>query len=157
MDKVQSHEEVLEKNGKGGNVELDAMEVLLDVSSRQSITEEIVLKRRGKGNFKVKIRAIGGDEYKDIQDQCTTRIRDRKAGGMRSEFDGRKSQKLVVLACVIEPNLTDHSLLAAYKVNATVPEDIIDLAFLPGEVDFLAESILELSGYTDEVLEKVKA
>lgn len=144
------------KPSKPGMVELDPMEILLDVPARQNITEEVNITRRDK-KFKVKIRAIGGEEYRNIQDQCTTRIVDRKRGGLRTEFDQRKSQRLVILNCVSEPNLRDKKLLDAYNVRPEDEDAIVDRAFLPGEVDYLAECILELSGYTEEVLEKVKA
>lgn len=149
--------EIVHSNGaiKGG-IELDAMETLLDVPSRQHIEETVILNRRGKGKMKFKVRAIGGEEYKDIQEQCTQRVRNRRGGGMTTEFDARKSQRLVVLACVLEPSLKDKKLMEAYNVPADQPELVVDRALLPGEVDLLSESILDLSGYTDEVLEKVK-
>lgn len=154
---INKEEEKLE-SGENGRVELDAMELLLDTTSRKNITEILTLNtRKGKPSLRIKIRAIGGEEYKDIQEQCTDRYRDRKSGNMRSEFDGRKSQRLVIMTCVLEPNLKDDRLLKAYDVSSASPEDVVDKAFLPGETDYIAESILELSGYNEEVLAKVKA
>lgn len=161
MEKLERHEEIVESNGSG-NIEMDTMETLLDVSARQNIEENITIKRPNRKTgketvLKFKIRAISGEEYKRYQEQATTRIRDRKAGGVRTEFDYRKSQRLVVYNCVVSPDLKNKKLADAYNVNDMEPEMIVEKALLPGEIDYLAEWILEISGYTEEVLEKVKA
>lgn len=154
-------EDKVESNGHGkGVIEVDAMEVLLDVPSRQNIETTVSLTRRtndgGKKRFVVAVKAIGGDRYKDIQEQCTERRHNRRTGTITQEFDARKSQKLVILECVTKPDLRDAKLQGAYNVNASIPEDIVDKVFLPGEIDKLSDEILDISGYNEEVLDKVK-
>lgn len=49
--------------------------------------------------------------------------------------------------CCVEPNLKDSELQEAYA--CTVPTDIVDILFLPGEVASLSLEIAKLAGYGD--------
>lgn len=154
-------EEIVKGNGaKAGVVELDAMSVFLDVTSRRDVTDTIYITRRrpGQGSvrFPIKIRSLEGDRYKQIQEQCTTRTRNRRTNQTTSEFDGLKSQKITIMECVVEPDLKDPKLLSAHGISVHMPEDIVDAVFLPGEKDLISDEILDLSGYNEEVLARAK-
>lgn len=145
-----------ENKAQAATTELDPLEVLLDVNARQNIVEEVVLTRKGKGPFRVKIQAIQGKVYDEIQDKATTTKQNRRTQQMVKEQDNRMLRRLVVLEGVLEPNLREPRLLEAYGIAKGKEEFIVDAAFLPGEVDVLGDRILTLSGYTDDLIDVTK-
>lgn len=138
--------------------EVDALEILLDVEARENLTEHVVITRHmstGDKKFKIKIRAINGDEYQKIQNYATSEIRSRRSGIVR-DTDIRKVRRMVVLSGVIEPNLKDEKFLEKWHVTKSLAEEVVDKAFLPGEVDKLFDRIATLSGFDDELEDTLK-
>ncbi len=136
-------------------VEVDPMEMLLDSESRRDLHDFVSLRRKNK-SFKVKIRAIDGDTYDKLQEDATTTKQNRRTQAVVRETDFRMVRRLVVLHGVIEPDLFNEDLLKKYNVDKGAEYNVVDKAFLPGEVDKIAERVLTLSGYDEEFVELAK-
>lgn len=63
------------------------------------------------------------------------------------EIDG--SDELLLLECIIEPNLKDTALLEAY--GCLEPTDIIGKLFDAGEIPGLGRNVMELAGYGRDI------
>jgi hypothetical protein len=60
----------------------------------------------------------------------------------------------ILLAGVVEPNLKDAGLLGKY--GAATPAELVKKLLQPGEIDTIAKTIEQLSGYRVTVLEEIK-
>ena len=60
----------------------------------------------------------------------------------------------LILQQVVEPNLKDPELQAAY--GCAEPLDIVEKIFMPGEITNLARAIMKTSGYGVDIVEDLK-
>lgn len=133
----------------------DPLAVLLAVDTSQPITERFPVKRL-KTEFT--IQGISDDEaYEKLVERATSFVR-RRGGARQREVDGRKLSRLLVIAGVVSPpfspeNGRDGFEALKKKYGALDSEDLVAKALLPGEVDRIAEKVLELSGFEDELEE----
>ena len=108
--------------------------------------DEVEIKRLSKitgSRFAVKVRAINGNRYTEIQ-KSVLNIGSKG----KSDFDIAKAKTLTVLEGIVEPDMRDKELLKQFK--AVTPKEAINKIFLPGEIDRIYKKITELCGYDDE-------
>lgn len=108
--------------------------------------------RRLKTSFQ--LRSLDNATYAKAQEQATRYVRNRRSGRMEKDVDGSTLSFLVVVEGVTHPSFHDQNLLKKY--NALGPQDAVKKALLPGEIDQLAEKILALSGFDEDVEEQGK-
>lgn len=94
--------------------------------------------------FEVICKAIDGERYADIRKNA---INISKKGGVK-DIDIYKMQVLTVLDGVVEPSLKNQDLLKHF--NCVTPKDLVKKLFLGGEIDEIANTISELSGYNKD-------
>ncbi len=148
---VSPMDEVRDEMGIAENV--DPLSALLDAPT-EAPTDQVLLKRL-KAEFTVV--AITDDRaYDRIVERCTRYVKNRRGGARTREVDGRRLSRLTVAEYCINPSFIPKHNQAQYealveKYGATEPEDLVDRALYMGEVDLLADAILTLSGFDDEV------
>lgn len=108
--------------------------------------------RRLKVNFQ--IRSLDNDAYAKAQEQATRFVRNRRTGRMEKDVDGATLSFLVCVSGCVAPNFEAQEVKKKY--NAMNAQDAVKKALLPGEVDQLAEKILQLSGFDEDVEEQGK-
>ncbi|AHM56411.1 hypothetical protein EAL2_c11130 [Peptoclostridium acidaminophilum DSM 3953] len=95
---------------------------------------------------------------KSLDGTVTIKILDRSFISDCTEMENGEGNAHIVYEGIVEPNLKDTQLHEAYGIKN--PADIVDMIFLPGEVDFLSGEIVKLSGYDSDsikdVVEEVK-
>lgn len=101
-----------------------------------------------------RIRSLSNESYAKAQDQATRFVRNRRTGRMEKDIDGAALSFLVVVSGTTNPDFNDQRLLSKYK--ALGPQDAVKKALLPGEIDALAEKILALSGFDEDVEDQGK-
>lgn len=101
-----------------------------------------------------KIKSLDNEVYAKAQEQATRFVRNRRTGRMEKDIDGAMLSFLVVVAGCTNPSFENQQVLAKYKSMG--PQDAVKKALLPGEVDGLAEKILQLSGFDEDVEEQGK-
>lgn len=137
--------------GIGENV--DPLSALLD-APLEPPTDTVLLKRLGAA---FEVQAITDDQaYDRIVDRCTKFVKNRRGGGRTREVDGRRLARLTVAEYCVNPSFVPRHNLQQYealaeKYGTKEPEDLVQRALLMGEVDLLADKILDLSGFDDEV------
>lgn len=120
----------------------DPLEALLSVDVVIP-EDEVYIKRLGTC-FKVK--APTAREYKALLDRSVKESGKGRNKTRNLEID--RFQKLLVYTFTVNPDLSNPKLLEKY--GAMAPEDVVDRALLPGEIDRLAERILELGGFGED-------
>ena len=100
------------------------------------------------------IRAISQEVNDRITRQSTKRT--KKQNMVIRELDDEKYMKLLIQACVVEPNFKDSELCAYYKTMD--PLDVPGRMLSVGEYTRLAQEIREINGLlmSDEELEEVE-
>lgn len=132
---------------------VDPLSALLDAPLEPPL-DDVVLKRLGAA---FTVMAITDDKaYDRIVERCTKFVKNRRGGGRQREVDGRRLARLTVAEYCINPSFTPKHDLKQYealsaKYGTKEPEDLVARALLMGEVDLLADKILDLSGFDDEV------
>lgn len=154
--------EVAEKV-KGPEAELDAlrqdMRITQTVDPLQALLNSPVGPQEGiwrctRLGVDFKLRSLSNDLYAQAQEQATRFVRNRRTGRMEKDIDGASLSFLVVVSGTSSPDFTDQRLLQKYK--AMGPQDAVKKALLPGEIDAIAEKILSLSGFDEDVEEQGK-
>lgn len=105
-------------------------------------------------NTEFKIRSLDNDAYASAQEEATRYARNRRTGRMEKDIDGATLSFLVCVAGTTSPNFNDQALLKRY--HAIGARDAVKKALLPGEIDQLAEKILQLSGFDEDIEEQGK-
>lgn len=115
----------------------------------------VVNRPDGSFNVRVRLRGLSEREIESIGDRCwrDSTPRERKQGAGDQQRDMNRVMRLQVATAMIEPNLQDSRVLAAH--GPTV-EDVVQKWFLPGEIDQLSDKVIELSGWGQEALRRIK-
>lgn len=130
--------------------DIDPLDALLSIDQRpEDVTDEINVPIVGGQRVKWKYRALTGQEIDDFDEQCTT-WRRRGRGERVRERDTQRFTRMIVAAATLSPNLDDQRLKDKYGV--TEPERIVGKVLMPGTYDGVSTKILELSGYTDDLI-----
>lgn len=130
---------------------VDPLEALLSVD--QVVPEDTVFIKRLNAHFVVK--APTSKEYKALLERCVVESGKGKKATRKLDID--KFSRVLVYSFTVTPDFSHQKLVERY--GALVPEDVVDKALLPGEVDKLAEKILELGGFgddSDDLVEEAK-
>lgn len=91
--------------------------------------------------FEVTCKAIDGERYSDIRKNA---IDINKKGNVKG-INIYQMQVLTLIDGVVEPSLKDPKLLAHF--GCVTPKDLVKTLFLGGEIDDIANTISNLSGY----------
>jgi len=148
---VSELDEVREELGIGENV--DPLQALLNAPDEPE-TQDVFI-RRLKTTFTV--QAILDDkEYDNIVERCSYYVKNRRGAGRTREVDGRRLGRLTVATYTINPSFhpkhgQEQFDQLAERYHTREPEDIVNKALLMGEVDLLADAIMTISGFDDEV------
>lgn len=132
--------------GKG----VDPLEALLQMEERATTLREtypVTLMSGQTVDFT--FRPLEGEEIDKIQERCTNWVK-RGRGARVQELDTQDMNALLVSTACISPDWRDQRLRAKY--GATHPHEVVRKALLPGTIDGLASRLLELSGYTDDLV-----
>lgn len=139
----------------GASEHEDPLKALLAVDTSQPIQDTHRIKRLGVDFV---IEAFQDDKvYDSVVERATHYVR-RKGGNRQRQVDNRRLSKLLVIEGTVYPAFSPRrgqesfAQLAA-KYGTEDPETLVGRALLPGEIDQLAEKILELSGYDDDLEE----
>lgn len=119
------------------------MEFLAD-NPITDVTKEIKISGRLK-DYTMKVKALTGRQYNDFQ----TLSIENASSNKKRRFNTRKFQELVVTTCLVDPNLKDAEFLK--KLQVTIPEEAIYKCFLAGEIAQIAEAILKVSGFDEDI------
>ena len=154
LAELEEHRENVKDTLKVGSG-ADPLKALLDLDERVEDVEEVFPVPLVDGT-KVDwtVRALGGNEIDEIQDRCTRYVK-RGRGPKVQEMDSKKFNDLVVATATIAPNLDDGDLKQKYRVRHGF--EVVGKVLLPGTVDQLTSKILEVSGYTDDLVDAGKA
>ncbi len=142
-------DEMLEAVGAGEGV--DPIEALIS-APRVVDTDTVKIKRL---NALFTVQAIDDDrKYDKLVERCTSIVRNRRGGGRTREVDGRRLAKLTVLEYTVYPGFKPgrkgyEQLTERYEV--TDPEALVSEALYIGEIDALADKILDISGFDDDL------
>lgn len=131
---------------------MNALQQFLLSQDTSKITKEIDLGGRLK-DHPIKIKAITGDQYTSFQQACIENPNSAK----KRRFNTKRFNEMIVINATVDPNLKDAEFIKA----AGVPDSasLLYRVFLAGEIQNLAQAILELSGFDtdlEEAEEEVK-
>lgn len=102
-------------------------------------------------NTKFAIRALNSREYNQIQDRATRWTRNKRTGRNERDLDPMAMSLLVCASGTTNPNFNNPQIKKKYGLNDRQPHEIVSVILLPGEIDKLAEQILNLSGYEEDL------
>lgn len=94
-------------------------------------------------------------EYDRVVKRATDMVK-RKGGGRVKEVDGRRLARLVVVEGCVNPSFkqgSDSFRQLSEKFGVIDSESLVGRALLPGEIEAVAEKILQLSGFDDDLEE----
>lgn len=108
-------------------------------------------------DYPITIRALDGDKYSSFQQMCIENPNSAK----KRRFNAKKFNELVCIECLADPNLKDAEFLQAARERAGVADStgLLYHCFLAGEIAYIAEQALKLSGFNhdmEEEMEEVK-
>lgn len=125
---------------------MNKLEMFLDLPDVDGLTTEIeASKRLGK----VKIGALNSDEYSEITKR--SRKIDKKGN---LNFDDNAFKVSVITAKLIEPDFSNAEFLA--KAKCSTAKEFITRKLLPGEIQEIANKILEFSGFDSDINDDVE-
>lgn len=97
----------------------------------------------------VTLKGLSEKEIQRIRKECTI---ERKYRGERiKELNDEEFNAGIIEAATVTPNFGDKRLLAAHKLSSG--KEVIRRTFLAGEMMALADKVMELSGFDDELEE----
>jgi hypothetical protein len=109
-------------------------------------TKEIALKGELAG-ITITIRAIDADEWQEARAKAIK----INAKGEPTVDNMALSSSLMAIGCV-NPNFRDPAVLG----GVTVPTEFVKAKFKPGEIEFIANKIMQHSGYGEEAVDTAK-
>lgn len=138
-------------------------------STERPILERLIMSSRTKGEWPtdeipirmdgtealVSIKALTNPVYNQANTASQKRpYRDKQTGRLIEDFDNDRFNREIMLHGVTDPPLDDKQLLEAYHVSTSL--ELLDKAFLPGEIAGLAQKILELSGFSTKEVASIR-
>lgn len=128
---------------------MNALQQFLSKNTVDNIVETVKLNGRLK-DFEFKVKAITGEQYSSYQTLCIENPNSPK----KRRFNLKKFNELIVTNHVIEPNFRDAEWLK--EMNCSDPAQLMYKTLLAGEINELAEAILELSGFNNDMEETIE-
>lgn len=114
------------------------------------VEEELVVSTRLQ-DYKFRVKAMSGADYNDYQVRCIENPNSPK----KRKFNAKKFHELIVVNHTVEPNFKDVEFLKASGCDSD-PIKLMYKVLLPGEINALAEKILEISGFNNDIEEEVE-
>lgn len=105
-------------------------------------------------NTEFTVRALDSHEFTSIQERATRFTRNKRTGRMDRDIDATVMSLLTIATGSVNPNFADAALLKRYPNKQA--HEIVSASLLPGEVDSLANKIMILSGFSEELEEAGK-
>ena len=131
---------------------MNALQQFLTKNTTDNLTKEVNLGGRLK-DFKLKIKAMTGNQYNDYQALCIENPNSPK----KRRFNTKKFHELIVVNCVVDPNFKDPDWMT--ELGVADAASVMYKTLLAGEIAQLAEEALRLSGFDrdlEEEMEEVK-
>lgn len=139
---------------------MSELQAFLNAHPIAGLTDEVAISERFKGSdgkvLKFKIRVLTNQEFENYRRQAMAISTDKK-GRRRVDLDSAKFNALVVINHTVDPNFKDAASIQA--LGCQTPEEYLNKVLLPGEIVDLANAILRLSGFDedmDELVEEAK-
>lgn len=129
---------------------VDPMEALLGLTKTADKVEETFLVKLVDGTeVPWTVRPVTDEEIDETRER-NTRLVKRGRGGKVQELDETAMGHQLIALATVKPDLTDARL--AQKYRARRPEEIVKVAFLPGTAQAIVAKIMDVSGYSDELV-----
>lgn len=139
---------------------MSELQAFLNAHPIAGLTDEVAISERFRGPdgkvLKFKIRVLTNQEFENYRRQAMAISTDKK-GRRRVDLDSAKFNALVVINHTVDPNFKDAASIQA--LGCQTPEEYLNKVLLPGEIVDLANAILRLSGFDedmDELVEEAK-
>lgn len=134
---------------------MSKLQEFLNTHPVDQVTQEVIISDRFKDEngklIKFKIKAATNAEYENARKKAMA-IRAKKNSTV--EFDSKKFNESLVIDNTLDPDFRD---AGSIKVTGTIsPEGYLNKVLLSGEVNTLAEKILELSGFNKDMDEEIE-
>jgi hypothetical protein len=101
------------------------------------------------------VRGLTSKEYAAAQEQSTRWNRNKRTQRVERDLDATKLSLLICLHGSVNPNFRDPAVLAKFGVQGA-PHEAVGAALLPGEIEALAEKVLDVSGFEQDLEEQGK-
>jgi hypothetical protein len=135
----------------------DPLEELLAEDPNSKIEAEVDMKPHYKTNWVVK--ALTSKLNEELIDRASTWKKNTRTQQQVRELNPSKYARFVVAYCTVRPNLLDKKIYEKYGFSkGDIKEDqlVEKVIRLPGLIDRLANKILEISGFQEDVVEIAK-
>lgn len=129
---------------------MNKLQEFLSSQDLTQITEKVNLGGR-LSEFPITIKPLQGSQYSDYQ-----RLSIENAGSNKKRnFNIKKFNELVVTNCTIDPNFKDAEFQKANGIQDGDATKLMYKVLLSGEITYLAECILKLSGFDRDMEEEI--
>lgn len=128
---------------------MNSLQKFLLQSDVSSLTKTMELGGRMAGH-PITIKALDGEKYNSYQQLCIENPNSAK----KRRFNTKRFHELICVECLLDPNLKDADFIQA----AGVPDStrLLYRCFLAGEIASIAENVLKLSGFDQDVEEEME-
>lgn len=123
---------------------MNSLQQFLLSTDASKIQKTFDLGGRLKGH-PVTLKVLPGDKYNTFQQMSIENPNSSK----KRRFNTKKFNELVVVECLVDPNLKDAEMIKAANVPDSV--SLLYRCFLAGEISTLSEKALELSGFSSDM------
>ena len=100
-------------------------------------------------NTEFTIRALDSNEFNQIQERATRFTRNKRTGRMDRDIDATTMSLLTISMACVNPDFRANELGKRYPNKQA--HEIVAAALLPGEVDALANKVMVLSGFNEDL------
>ena len=129
---------------------MNKLQEFLSKQDISSMTQTLNIGGRLK-DFELTVKPLQGSQYNDYQKLCI-----ENAGSVKKRsFNTKKFNELIVINCTAEPNFKDADFQKANGIQDGDAAKLMYKVLLAGEISFLAESILKLSGFDRDIEEEM--
>lgn len=136
----------------------DALSELLAMDTSESAkvpTDEVDMSPRFKKKWKV--QALNEALNEKLLEEASEYKKNPRTGQQVRELNTQSFARLVVYHCVIDPNLKDPQLFQKYGLRQHQHEALVKRILpLPGYIDRLSSRIMDLSGFSDQLIDVAK-
>ena len=154
-------EELEEDPGFAGLDEDDALDLLLSAEPAEQLQDVVLPPRKGTDkDLKLTLRSVTESEWDEIRNQsektkpaANRQQRRARRGNDEPEMDNALMARLLVKKATVNLNWNDSALRQKFK--AQTGEDVIKAVLLYGEVANLAQIVMEISGFEEDLIQLV--
>lgn len=131
---------------------MNALQQFLLSSDVKGLKKEINLGGR-MADHPITIRVLEGDKYNTFQQMCIENPNSAK----KRRFNAKKFNELICIECLENPNMRDAEFLNAAREKGIADSTaLLYHCFLAGEIAYIAEQALKLSGFDRDVEEEMQ-